>query len=986
MHRYMSVARLPVALGILVTMAACGGGGGGGGGGNPPAPPAPPPPTFTVGGTASGVTGSGLVLQLNGGNNLAIASNGNFAFPTQLVSGSSYSVTAAAQPLSPSQTCSVANGTGMLAANVSNIAVSCVTNSFNVAVTVGGLSGSGLVLINNGGDNLTLNNNGGAQFATTIRSGNSYDVRVLTQPVDPPQTCTVASGTGTIANASVNTTTVSCVTPVARFAASLDFNDSSYSTYVVDSVSGQLRPRGFGRTGRNPVSVTADSSGRVALVLSRGDGTLSSFVRDQVTGTLSEAPGSPYVTGADPTPAPSTSVTAGANTVTNHPKLGFVYIPTGSGTGPGANKITGFSINAVTGALSPIANSPFPAGMGPFHLSIDASGRFAYATNRLSDDINVYSIDQSSGALLENVASKVTLVPGASPGMLSLHPSGRFAYVTNTGTGTVAAFTVALDSGALTPVAGSPFAVGPSPALAPILHPSGRFLYVRSIATLDQPGAVSAFTIDQITGALAPIGSALPVGANSSAQAIDPAGRFLFVASRGALSGPPPVIGSIEVFRIGNNGALTALAGLPSLQPAPFSVSLDPSGRFVYSASVAGNVHRSYLLASDGALTPLGQGAQLMSRDQPVSLTVFPALTNPTAAASFTSKFAYVSNNGLDSISNLIFGFTLDPVSGALTATAPIPSAGLGAKALAVDPQSRFVLGTYESIAGGGGIATYGIIDANTGALGPTPLSNFSANISRVDAVAFVPNGTSAFLTSQLNELSPPLQSLSAVPVDPVRGTLLTTLILSNTFGPALDTAVAPNGRFAYFIRNDTSGFTPLDGIASPNSTFTVQPGISGKRAIVIEPTGRFAYVTIAGVENSIEIYSITPNGPAAGALNLLPGRVPTGGLLSNDVSADPTGRFLYTANSASGDLSMFSINPVNGGLTPLSPATISVLGNPRTLKTDYSGKFLYVLNNGSAKVQVYAINQSTGMLSPLPGEAGVGNLSFGLALSENVQ
>jgi 6-phosphogluconolactonase (cycloisomerase 2 family) len=449
------------------------------------------------------------------------------------------------------------------------------------------------------------------------------------------------------------------------------------------------------------------------------------------------------------------------------------------------------------------------------------------------------------------------------------------------------------------------------------------------------------------------------------------------------------VIGSIQVFRIGSDGALTALAGLPSLLPAPFSVSLDPSGRFVYSASVAGNVHRSYALGSDGTLTPLAQGAQVMSRDQPISLTVFPALSNPTAAASFTSKFAYVSNNGLDSTSSLIYGFRLDPASGALTATTPIPAARAGVKALAVDPQSRFVFSTYESsVASSGGFATYGI-DANTGMLGPTPLSTTPFNISRVDAAAYAPNGTAALITNQLNDLNPPLQSLAATPTDPATGTAQSTLIPSNAFGPPLDVAIAPNGRFAYFVRNETTGFghLGLSGLfTSPTSTLSAQPGISGKRAITIEPTGRFAYVAIAGVENSIELYSITPNGPSAGALNLLPNRVPTGGLLASDISADPTGRFLYTANSASGDISMFSINPVSGGLTPLSPATISVGGNPRSLKADYSGKFLYVLNFGSAKVQVYAINQSTGMLSQIFSEGSVGNLSFDLAVSENVE
>ena len=43
----------------LASLTACGGGGGGGG--------TPPSPTYTIGGTVTGLTGTGLVLQNNSG-------------------------------------------------------------------------------------------------------------------------------------------------------------------------------------------------------------------------------------------------------------------------------------------------------------------------------------------------------------------------------------------------------------------------------------------------------------------------------------------------------------------------------------------------------------------------------------------------------------------------------------------------------------------------------------------------------------------------------------------------------------------------------------------------------------------------------------------------------------------------------------------------------------------------------------------------------
>lgn len=100
-------------------LSACGGGGGGGS--SPP-----PAPTYTVGGTVSNLTGTGLALQLNGVGSVAVSASGNFVFASTLVSGSAYTVTVLTQPSSPAQVCSVAAGTGSIAAaNVTSVAVTC---------------------------------------------------------------------------------------------------------------------------------------------------------------------------------------------------------------------------------------------------------------------------------------------------------------------------------------------------------------------------------------------------------------------------------------------------------------------------------------------------------------------------------------------------------------------------------------------------------------------------------------------------------------------------------------------------------------------------------------------------------------------------------------------------------------------------------------------------------------------------------------------
>ena len=86
--------------------------------------------TFLVGGEVSGLSGSGLVLQNNGGDDEAVAADGFFVFDTRLADRSGYSITVKTQPTNPSQVCSVGNASGALSGdNVTNVSVTCLTVS-----------------------------------------------------------------------------------------------------------------------------------------------------------------------------------------------------------------------------------------------------------------------------------------------------------------------------------------------------------------------------------------------------------------------------------------------------------------------------------------------------------------------------------------------------------------------------------------------------------------------------------------------------------------------------------------------------------------------------------------------------------------------------------------------------------------------------------------------------------------------------------------
>jgi len=93
--------------------------------------------------------------------------------------------------------------------NITNVGVTCSTNSYTLGGAVNGLSGT-VVLQNNGGDNLTRNSNGGFTFATPVASGAPYNVTILSQPAG--QTCTVSNGSGTMGGSNVSNVSVTCST------------------------------------------------------------------------------------------------------------------------------------------------------------------------------------------------------------------------------------------------------------------------------------------------------------------------------------------------------------------------------------------------------------------------------------------------------------------------------------------------------------------------------------------------------------------------------------------------------------------------------------------------------------------------------------------------------------------------------------------------------------------------------------------------------
>jgi DNA-binding beta-propeller fold protein YncE len=78
-----------------------------------------------------------------------------------------------------------------------------------------------------------------------------------------------------------------------------------------------------------------------------------------------------------------------------------------------SNDIYAYAINALTGALTPAAGSPFAAGNGPASMTVTANGEFAYVVNYNDNTVSAYGITAATGALTPVAGSP--FATGAGP-------------------------------------------------------------------------------------------------------------------------------------------------------------------------------------------------------------------------------------------------------------------------------------------------------------------------------------------------------------------------------------------------------------------------------------------------------------------------------------------------------------------------------------------------------------------------------------------
>jgi hypothetical protein len=359
-------------------------------------------------------------------------------------------------------------------------------------------------------------------------------------------------------------------------------------------------------------------------------------------------------------------------------KPSFAYVPTGNAPSNPPYNLTGFAVDANTGAVSQVPGDPVSLAGASYDLAVASEPNSSFVYLLFLDNtqsvytLNGYSVDPATGVLTALQTFSYPYASAASA--VVVHPSEKFLYVVQSPCTLI--YTIDPATGNLTQ---SSCATVPGRSLA--MTPSGQFAY--SIAGDYIASNMYIYTVDQDTGALTQIQSFDSSGGASFAGLpyTDPFGRALY-----SLLTPVPGIGGvcsgIDIWTIDpNTGSLTPVP--TSFDPLcePLSMTFDLTGNFAYVTSQRTENSTDQGIYG-GVIDPLTGNLT----------TVAGSPFTASAAASFGAvevtqgKFLLEVINGNPDLQ--LVPFSIDPTTGALTlvsgASGTLPSASANVQKMVV--------------------------------------------------------------------------------------------------------------------------------------------------------------------------------------------------------------------------------------------------------------------------------------------------------------
>jgi 6-phosphogluconolactonase len=377
--------------------------------------------------------------------------------------------------------------------------------------------------------------------------------------------------------------------------------------------------------------------------------------------------------------------------------LAYLYVTTAkplTSSSPDGG-ISAYAVDYQIGSLTPLADSPIPAGRNPVTLVASPNGLFVYVVNHDDSTIGEYKIGTDGKIYLENTYN----VTGSNATAAAIDPAGAFLYVTfqyqvgpqgqqlyspgSPGPGGITIFPIAgdgtLGTASTVNVGNNP--VGIVVSRTPATGGTGSFVYVIDQETTTTPAAtVLGFSQNATSGALTPtpgttiitdstgktVATGYKAGTTPSAIAVDPSARFVYITDEAT--------NQIYGNTINTDGSLTPISLSPFATGIfPVGVTIDPRGKFLYVANYSSSTVGAYAIdPASGLLTGSVGSASTATGTSPSCVAIEPAL----------GIYLYTSNNLEGDVSAL----QLDPHNGGLkqVQNTPFPSSALPTCAVAV--------------------------------------------------------------------------------------------------------------------------------------------------------------------------------------------------------------------------------------------------------------------------------------------------------------
>jgi len=326
---------------------------------------------------------------------------------------------------------------------------------------------------------------------------------------------------------------------------------------------------------------------------SAGVNSVSGFDR-HADGSLTAIPGSPFAIGGS-----GTGTATGSQGALQLSADGKYLIAVDAGSSE-------ISVSRIRhdGSLRPVGG-PVPSG-GNKPVSIAVHGDLVFVANAGAGRSNYTGFTLNSGGHLRPIADSTFALPDiANPGDVLFSPSGKDLIGVRVGPSTgpsfIDSFTVGVD-GRLSAAPGSPFAsqvTGPFGSVFSPLHTNQ--LFVTNAHGGPGTGSVSVFDVEQ-DGALSAInGSPFANGQTGTCWAeITKDASDLFAVDTGT--------SMISRYSVASDGTLNLLGNTTITNPGPgplgaFDIRLSPDGGFLYGVDASG--HISAFSVSGGTLAEL---------------------------------------------------------------------------------------------------------------------------------------------------------------------------------------------------------------------------------------------------------------------------------------------------------------------------------------------------------------------------------------------